>query len=270
MTGAVRVAVIGAAGRMGLAIQDVLSRTPGAVLGAAIVEAGDPLVGKPVSTGQGLYQAGMESASSGADVCIDFSSPSSTLETARICSGRGIPLVIGTTGFGAAEREELLVHALRIPLLLSPNMSLGVHLLAHLVGTAASVLSGYDGEVVEIHHRLKKDAPSGTALYLAEAMARARGVALSEVGTFHREGMTGPRSSGSIGVMAVRGGDVVGDHTVYFLGEGERIELTHRATSRETFARGAVSAALFLAGKPPGVYTMNDVLGLPLQGGEPA
>ncbi|MHB8421912.1 MAG: 4-hydroxy-tetrahydrodipicolinate reductase [Leptospirales bacterium] len=262
----VRIAVVGAAGRMGVAIQNVLARTPGAILGAAITESGDPSLGKPLPYGKGVYQAGLEKVSGGADVGIDFSVVPSTLETVRIFASAGLPLVIGTTGFSKDERDEVLSHSTKIPVLLSPNMSLGVHLLAHLVSTAASVLSDYDGEVVEIHHRMKKDAPSGTALYLAEAMARARGVALSEVGTFQREGMTGPRSPGSIGVMSVRGGDVVGDHTVYFLGEGERVELTHRATSRETFARGAVAAALFLSGKPPGVYTMNDVLGLSVQG----
>lgn len=267
MNAPVRVAVVGAAGRMGIAIQGILSRMPGVVLGAAITEAGDPALGKPVPFGEGSYQSGLEKLSASADVGIDFSIVSSTLETVRFFARAGLPLVIGTTGFSREERDEVLSHSREIPLLLSPNMSLGVHLLAHLVGTAASVLSDYDGEVVEIHHRMKKDAPSGTALYLAEAMARARGVALSEVGTFQREGMTGPRSSESIGVMAVRGGDVVGDHTVYFLGEGERVELTHRATSRETFARGAVAAALFLSGKPPGIYTMNDVLGLSVQGG---
>ncbi len=267
MTGTVRVSVVGAAGRMGRAILDVLEQTPGVVLGSAFVEPSDVRLGQPAGLGPVLFQSGVERISSDIDVGIDFSMPASTLETVRTFAGKGIPLVIGTTGFSAAEREELLAHSLRIPLLVSPNMSLGVHLLAHLVGIASSVLSGYDGEVVEIHHRLKKDAPSGTALFLAEAVAKARGVALTEVGTFHREGMTGPRSSGSIGVMAVRGGDVVGDHTVYFFGEGERIELTHRATSRETFARGAVAAALFLVGKSPGVYTMNDVLGLSLKKG---
>lgn len=262
MTAAVRIAVIGAAGRMGEEILKVLSQTSGAVLSNAVTEPGDPKAGRPVPFGTGTFGTDPDAAAESCDVGIDFTRPRSSIAVADLFSKAGKPLVIGTTGFSPEEKEKILSHARVIPLILSPNMSLGVHLLAHMVELAASVLDGFDGEILEIHHRLKKDAPSGTALYLAETLARARGKSFSEVGLCHREGVTGPRTVDEVGVMSLRGGDVVGDHTVHFLGEGERIELTHRATSRATFARGAVSAALFLAGKMPGIYTMNDVLGL--------
>jgi 4-hydroxy-tetrahydrodipicolinate reductase len=247
---------------MGEEILKVLSQTAGAVLSNAVTEPGDPKAGQPVPFGPGTFGTDPVAAAESCDVGIDFTSPRSSIAVADMFSKAGKPLVIGTTGFSPEEKEKILSHARVIPLILSPNMSLGVHLLAHLVELTASVLDGFDGEILEIHHRLKKDAPSGTALYLAEALARARGKSFSEVGLCHREGVTGPRTADEVGVMALRGGDVVGDHTVHFLGEGERIELTHRATSRATFARGAVSAALFLAEMMPGIYTMNDVLGL--------
>ncbi len=263
MISPVRVALIGAAGRMGKAIQEVLLKSPGATLSAAVVEGSDPMKGKPVAFGEGVYISSLEEAISRSDVGIDFSEVSSALLTIRDFSRSRRPLVIGTTGFSSQDKEEILKAGAYIPLILSPNMSLGIHLLSYLIEIAAKKLPSFDAEIVETHHRMKKDAPSGTALFLGEALASARGKALEEVGTFHREGMTGIRPKDSVGIMALRGGDVVGDHTVFFLGEGERLELTHRATSRETFARGAVEAAVFLAEKTtPGLYTMNDVLGL--------
>ncbi|AFS54504.1 MULTISPECIES: 4-hydroxy-tetrahydrodipicolinate reductase [Leptospirillum] len=263
MSSVLRVALVGAAGRMGKAIQEVLEKNPGTTLSAAIVEANDPMNGKPVLFGDGVYTSSLEDALGKSDVGIDFSEVSSALETVEAFSRSGRPLVIGTTGFSAKEKERIYQAGERIPLILSPNMSLGIHLLSYLVKIAAEKLPSYDAEIVETHHRMKKDAPSGTALFLGESLASARGKRLGDVGTYHREGMTGVRPQDSIGIMALRGGDVVGDHTVFFLGEGERLELTHRATSRETFARGAVEAAVFLARKKtPGVYTMTDVLGL--------
>ena len=263
MNSPVRVALIGAVGRMGKAIQEVLEKNPGTILSAAVVEANDPVKGKTVAFGEGAYITSLEEAIEKSDVGIDFSDASSALVTVKAFSSSGRPLVIGTTGFSSTEKEVICKAGERIPLILSPNMSLGIHLLSYLLRIAAEKLPLYDAEIVETHHRMKKDAPSGTALFLGESLASARGKTLGEVGTFHREGMTGARPHDSIGVMALRGGDVVGDHTVFFLGEGERLELTHRATSRETFARGAVEAAVFLAGKKsPGLYTMNDVLGL--------
>lgn len=263
MNSPVKIAVIGAAGRMGEEIVTVVSRTAGATLSGAVVERGDPKAGSTVPSGEVVYGNDLVRAAEAADVGIDFTSPASSVAVAEAFAKAGKPLVVGTTGFSVPEKERILSHARTIPILLSPNMSLGVHLLAHLVALAAASLEGFDGEIVEIHHRLKKDAPSGTALFLAEALARARGKTFSEIGLCRREGATGPRTKDEVGVMALRGGDVIGDHTVHFLGDGERIELTHRATSRSTFARGAVAAALFLAGKPAGIYTMNDVLGLP-------
>jgi len=262
VTSPVRIAVIGAAGRMGKAIQEVLFRREGTMLCAAVVEPGDPSSGKPVAFGESRYINSLEDAADRCDAGIDFSTVPSSLSTVRAFVHSGRPLVIGTTGFSPSEKMEILSAAERIPLLLSPNMSLGIHLLSYLLEIAAMRLPHFDAEILDIHHRQKKDAPSGTALFLGETLARARGKSLKDVGTFHREGMTGVRPEGSVGVMALRGGDVVGDHTVFFLGEGERLELTHRATSRETFARGAVEAAVYLSGKKPGFYTMSDVLGL--------
>jgi 4-hydroxy-tetrahydrodipicolinate reductase len=248
---------------MGEEIVNVVSLTANATLSGAVVERGDPKAGSTVPAVGIVYGTDIVRASEITDVGIDFTSPASSIAVAEAFARAGKPLVVGTTGFSGPEKERILSHSRTIPILLSPNMSLGVHLLAHLVALAAKTLEGFDGEIVEIHHRLKKDAPSGTALFLGEALARARGKTFSEVGLCRREGVTGPRTKDEVGIMALRGGDVVGDHTVHFLGEGERIELTHRATSRSTFARGAVTAALFLAGKPAGIYSMNDVLGLP-------
>ncbi len=263
MSSPVRVALIGAAGRMGTAIQEVLLKNSGATLSAAVVERSDPMKGNPVAFGEGMYIDSLEEAAGKSDVGIDFSEVSSALATIQSFSRSGLPLVIGTTGFSPAEKEEIRKAGAHIPLILSPNMSMGIHLLSYLVKIAAKKLPHFDAEIVETHHRMKKDAPSGTALFLGESLAAARSKMLEEVGIFHREGMTGVRPKDSVGVMSLRGGDVIGDHTVFFLGDGERIELTHRATSRETFARGAVEAAVFLAGKrAPGLYTMDDVLGL--------
>ena len=197
------------------------------------------------------------------DALLDFSCPGGVLKRLNECRKLTVPIIIGTTGLGKEEMQAVESAANVIPCLISANMSLGVNLLAKLVAKAARALGDdYDVEIIEAHHRLKKDAPSGTALLLARAIAEAKKTDLDDVAVYGRCGHTGERPKGVIGIHAVRGGDIVGDHTVLFAGDGERIELAHRAHSRDTFAKGALRAARFLAGRPPGFYTMDDVLGL--------
>ena len=194
---------------------------------------------------------------------IDFTAPAASLEHAKVCAGRGVALVVGTTGLSAGQKDELRGAGRKVPVLLAPNMSVGVNVLFRLVAEAARALGpAYEVEIVETHHRMKRDAPSGTALRLAEVAAGALGLA-ADAFVCQRQGETGARRPGTIGIQALRGGDVVGDHTVHFLADGERLELTHRASSRENFARGALRAARWLAGKKPGFYGMQDVLGFP-------
>jgi 4-hydroxy-tetrahydrodipicolinate reductase len=194
-----------------------------------------------------------------ADAVVDFSVPGVTPALATIAASAGVALVSGTTGLGDDARAALLRASERVPVLWEPNMSLGVHVLAGLVERAVAALADFDVEIVETHHRMKVDAPSGTALRLADVAVRARAGAARLV--FGRQGKPGARASDEVGVHALRGGDVVGDHVVHLLGGGERLELTHRATSRDVFAHGALRAARFLAGKPAGTYALGDVLG---------
>lgn len=195
-------------------------------------------------------------------VVIDFTAPDASVRTARIAAQTGNPLVIGTTGFSPAQRNELEELALRVPLFWSPNMSVGINVLLEILPKLTQLLGpDYDLEMVELHHNRKKDSPSGTALRLAESLARARDWSLDETACYHREGLIGERPKNQIGLQTVRGGDVVGVHTVYFMGSGERIEVTHQAHSRENFAQGALRAARWLAGRGPGrLYSMSDVL----------
>jgi 4-hydroxy-tetrahydrodipicolinate reductase len=205
----------------------------------------------------------LESGLRKADVAVDFSLHDATPGIARLCAEHGKGLVIGTTGHSEAERAVIISVATRVPVVWSSNFSTGVNALFWLTRKAAEILGpGFDLEVIEMHHRLKKDAPSGTARTLAEVLAAVRGRQLGEVVRHGRQGITGERTPEEIGMHAVRGGDVVGDHTVIFAAPGERVELTHRASSRETFAEGALRAAEWLVGKPPGLYDMQDVLGL--------
>jgi 4-hydroxy-tetrahydrodipicolinate reductase len=198
-----------------------------------------------------------------ADVVIDFSFHAATPGVAALCAERQVGLVIGTTGHTEEEKSQITNRKSQIPIVWSANFSLGVNTLFWLTRKAAEILGpGFDLEIVEIHHRLKKDAPSGTAAALARILADARQHQLQDVIRHGRVGITGERTAAEIGVHSVRGGDVVGDHTVIFAGEGERVELTHKAASRETFARGALRAARWIAGRPPGLYDMQDVLGL--------
>jgi 4-hydroxy-tetrahydrodipicolinate reductase len=199
----------------------------------------------------------------GCDVVIDFSHPSATDAIHRICLSGKKPLVVGTTGHSAAEREILLETAKSLPIVWSPNFSIGVNVLFWLTRKTAEMLGpDFDLEVLEMHHRLKKDAPSGTAKKLAEILAEVRQLDYEKNVAHGREGLVGERPAKEIGVHSIRGGDVVGDHTVTFAGRGERLELTHKASSRDTFAAGALRAARWVVGKPPGLYSMKDVLGL--------
>jgi 4-hydroxy-tetrahydrodipicolinate reductase len=196
------------------------------------------------------------------DVVIDFTTAEASSDHARICAERGIALVVGSTGFSPAATAEVTRAAVKIPVVMSPNMSVGVNLVIKIAAELAKVLGdSYDVEILETHHRMKKDAPSGTALRLAEEIAHAMGRMPSDF-LFSRHGAVGERPPKEIGLQALRGGDVVGEHTVFYFGEGERVELTHRATSREQFGKGAVRAARWVVGRVPGLYDMQDVLGL--------
>ena len=280
--GVVPVAVFGAAGRMGRAIVRVLAESAGVRLAAAIENADSPWLDHDAAALGGVSSGASAGAASGAAgeagavrikaeppaagvaaVWIDFSSPAATEERARAAADRGVALVVGTTGVDAAGKQALAAAALHVPVVFAPNTSVGITVLLRLVADAARLLGpGYDLEIVETHHRSKRDAPSGTALALARALAAATGRDLARDVRYARQGDIGPRTSSEIGIQSVRGGDVVGDHTVHFLGAGERIEITHRASSRDTFARGAVRAALWARGRDPGLYDMRDVLGL--------
>jgi 4-hydroxy-tetrahydrodipicolinate reductase len=197
-----------------------------------------------------------------ADVVIDFTSADSSLEHARICADRRVPLVVGSTGISADGTAEVGRCAKRIPVVMSPNMSVGVNLVIRMATELARVLgNSFDVEVLETHHRMKKDAPSGTALRIAENVSAALGRSASDL-KLTRQGDLGERAPKEIGIQALRGGDVVGEHTIFFFGDGERVELTHRATSRDQFARGALRAVRWIQGRPPGLYGMEDVLGL--------
>lgn len=264
-----QVAVLGVSGRMGRAVLVALDEVSQAALSGATASAGSQWIGQDVSASTGgkprnvIVTADAAAAVKGAAVAIDFTLPAATAANLRACVAAGCPLVIGATGHDSATRAEIERAAQSIPLLLSANMSLGVNLLMKLAEIAARSLDqAYDIEIFEAHHRNKKDAPSGTALALGDSVARGRGVNLSDVADYARHGQTGARQPGRIGFSVFRGGDVVGDHTVTFAGIGERIELTHRASDRATFARGAVRAAQWIVGRPPGLYSMQDVLGL--------
>jgi 4-hydroxy-tetrahydrodipicolinate reductase len=257
----IRGVVAGAAGKMGSRVLAALRAEKDFAIAGAFERPDSEQVGRVIEGA--TVSAGIEQAlEGGADVVIDFTVPAASVQNARACAERGVGLVIGTTGLSPAQKAELGAAAKRIPVLIAPNMSVGVNVLFRLVADAARALgSAYEVEIVEMHHRMKRDAPSGTALRLAEVAAGALGLDARSACVYERHGETGARKADSIGVQALRGGDVVGDHTVYFLADGERLELTHRATSRDNFARGAVRAARFIARSKPGLYDMQDVLG---------
>ena len=252
----VRVGVAGASGRMGQALLEAASSTEGVAVGSAVDLT-------PGSWGRVAIGTDVSAAIDACDVLIDFTRPEGTLEHVRACVAAKRPIVIGTTGFSREQVDEIRRAAASIAIVMAPNMSVGVNVMLKLVELGSRALGpDYDVEVFEMHHRKKVDAPSGTALKLGEVAAAARGADLGEVGVFDRHGATGPRRAGSMGFSVARGGDIVGDHTVFFAGTGERIEITHRSSSRATYAQGAMRAARFLAGKPPGLYDMQDVLAL--------
>ena len=263
-----RIAVFGAAGKVGGAILRAIAEAPGAALVAAVERPDLPSLGADASLLAGLPESGVclqadRPSRGAADVWIDFSAPGAAVANSIAAAQAGAAIVIGTTGLSAQDKEAIASQARKIPIVLAPNMSVGMNVMLRLVAEAARALGpGYDIEIVEAHHRAKRDAPSGTALRLAEAVAAASGRDLGKSARFARHGEIGPRTSDEIGIQTIRGGDVFGDHTVFFLGQGDRIEITHRASSRETFARGAVCAALWLHGRTPGLFDMRDVLGL--------
>jgi 4-hydroxy-tetrahydrodipicolinate reductase len=262
MSGPRRVLVVGALGRMGERVRAALADEPELVLAAALEAPGHPGLGSVLPGGVEV-RADAKAALAGCDVAIDFSLPASTLATLRAAADAEVAYVTGTTGLSPGELAELDALAERIPILHAPNFSLSVNVLAWLVREAAARLGDdFDAEIVELHHAAKRDAPSGTALRLAEAVAEGRGVELAPRLLLERAGEIGARPAGAIGIQTLRGGDNPGEHSVLFLGGGERLELVHRSSTRDHFARGAVRAAAWLAGREPGRYRVEELLGL--------
>jgi 4-hydroxy-tetrahydrodipicolinate reductase len=264
-----RLVVVGTAGRMGRVLVATITAEPGVVVAAALEREGSPALGEDAGVLAGIGPIGVKvaddplSAFVAAEGVLDFTTPAATVAFAEIAAQARIVHVVGTTGCGPTEDMAIAAAARHAAIVKSGNMSLGVNLLAALVRRAAKALGPeFDLEIVEMHHRHKVDAPSGTALLLGEAAAEGRGVDLAGAAIRVRDGHTGPRPPGAIGFQSLRGGSVVGDHTVILAGEGERVELGHRAESRAIFARGAVRAALWARGRKPGLYSMADVLGL--------
>ena len=265
-----QVAIHGAAGRMGQSIALVLDDDPDANLVAAMDREGSELIGRDMGQLTGRVPSGVcittdvEEFLNNVEVVIDFSIAAATAKLLPLCAGQHIPMVIGTTGLDAETRAALERAAERVPIVFAPNYSQGVNALYFLAARATELLGpAFDAEIVEIHHRHKVDAPSGTAVRLGEVVATAKQLDPERTVSHGRSGQVGARPTDEVGVMALRGGDVVGEHTLYLVGEGERIELTHRATDRSIFARGAVRAAHWVVGRPAGLYDMADVMGIP-------
>lgn len=265
----VRVAIAGAAGRMGRTLVEAISRSNAAVsLTVATVLPEDPALGMDAGLLAIGAQLGVNTISdlgtaADFDVLIDFTEPEASLNHLRICQEKSKAMVIGTTGLSEVQKQSIVAAAVGIPIVFAPNFSVGVNLCFRLLEQAAQILGNeVDIEITEAHHRFKKDAPSGTALAMGSVIAKALGRNLEECAVYGREGQTGERARETIGFATIRAGDIVGDHTVTFAGLGERLEITHKASSRMTFASGAVRAAGWVAQQPPGLYTMQDVLGL--------
>ena len=260
-----RVAVAGASGRMGRALIEAIAGTSDLVLAAAFDVAGSPAIGGDATAFLGrqsgiVVSGDARAALAASEVLIDFTRPEGTLAHLALCRELGVAAVVGTTGFDAAQRRTIAAHAEHIPIVLAPNMSVGVNVVLKLLDVAGRALAeGFDVEIVETHHRMKVDAPSGTALKMGEVVAAAQKKALEDVAAYDRNG---ERRHGSIGFASLRGGDIVGDHTVLFAGSGERIEITHRSSSRATYAEGSLRAARFVLGKKTGLFGMDEVLGL--------
>lgn len=262
------IGIAGAAGKMGRALIQAVAEAEGMRLSVASERAGSTLIGADAGELAGLgrnlvpIEASSEALMARLDLLIDFTGPSATLEHLDWCRRYGKRIVIGTTGLDVEQTRQVREAGADIPLVLSPNMSVGVNLCFKLLDLAARVMADADIEIIEAHHRLKKDAPSGTALRMGEVVANALGRDLAEVAVYGRQGQTGVRDLRTIGFETIRAGDVVGEHSVWFATSGERVEIVHKASSRMTFARGAARAAAWLMNQPPGCYDMQDVLGL--------
>ncbi|HAK88745.1 MAG: 4-hydroxy-tetrahydrodipicolinate reductase [Nitrospirae bacterium GWB2_47_37] len=264
-----KIIVTGATGRMGSRITALSKDYHDLRLVGAVERKGHEAAGKDIGPIVGIAETNvkltdaLENIIDACDVIIDFTSIGSTLQHLKAAAGKNKAMVIGTTGFSKEELEPIKEASKNIPIVLAPNMSVGVNLLLKVLQDVAKTLGDdYDIEIVETHHRLKKDAPSGTAMKMAQVIADAVNRNLDEVGVYARKGLIGERTKKEIGIQTLRGGDVVGEHTVFFYGLGERVEITHKASSRDTFARGALKAALWISGRKPGLYDMQDVLGL--------
>ena len=265
----ISVTVTGAAGRMGKTIIGVINGTEGVELAGATEHGDHPSIGKDAGEVAGVGRLGVKitrdfgRAIGKADAVIDFTSPDATMEHLEVARQKKVPMVIGATGFSHSQRDKMKTLGKKMGIMAAPNMSVGINVLLKVVADMAQLLGdGYDIEIIDAHHRHKKDAPSGTALRLGEVIANSLQRKLEDVAVYERHGIIGERRAGEIGIQTIRAGDIVGDHTVLFGGPGERIEVTHRAHSRDTFASGAVRAARWLVGQPEGLYDMQDVLGL--------
>ncbi|UCU98942.1 4-hydroxy-tetrahydrodipicolinate reductase [Acidovorax radicis] len=263
-----RVAVAGASGRMGRMLIEAIRASDDCVLAGALDVAASPAVGSDATAFLGhasgvAITADIGTGLKNADVLIDFTRPEGTLAHLAVCAERGVKAVVGTTGFSDEQKAEIAAFATRTAIVMAPNMSVGVNVTLKLLQMAAKALSeGYDIEIIEAHHRHKVDAPSGTALKMGEVIAEAMGRNLKECAVFSREGVTGERDPSSIGFAAIRGGDIVGDHTVLFAGVGERIEISHKSSNRSGYAQGSLRAVRFLTQHTTGMFDMFDVLGL--------
>lgn len=260
--------VVGAAGRMGRILTTLVAQDPAHKLVAAIEAPGMPALGKDAGEVAGLGTLGVRisddyaAAARPDNVTLDFTNAAASLGHLEIAAANGAAIVIGSTGFNPEMEARARTFAAKTRTVIAPNMSLGINVLQKIVREVAAILRDFDAEVIEIHHRTKVDAPSGTAVALGRAIAEARGLDFAQLATYGREGITGVRPADQIAVLAMRAGDAVGDHTVVFGGQGERLELTHRAQSRDSLARGAMRAAAWLVSRKPGLYSMRDVLGL--------
>lgn len=268
MVAPLAVAVAGASGRMGRMLIEAVMQADDCRLAGALDVDGSPALGQDAAAFLG-HTSGVRVTSelrqglAAARVLIDFTRPEGTLKHLALCRELGVAAVVGTTGFSSEQKQQVEQMARDTAIVMAPNMSAGVNVMLKLLDMAARALhQGYDIEIIEAHHRHKVDAPSGTALQMGEVMARALGRDLAQCAVYRREGVTGERQPATIGFASVRGGDIVGDHTVLFAGTGERIEITHRSASRATYAQGSLRAARFLAGKTKGLFNMQDVLGL--------
>jgi 4-hydroxy-tetrahydrodipicolinate reductase len=266
------IAVAGASGRMGRMLIEAIAAAPDVTLSGALDVDGSPFINADAGAFSGqltgvVIQSDLDKGLAGADFLIDFTRPEGTLRHLAYCAAYGVKVIIGTTGFDDAGKAAIAAAAEQTAVLFAPNMSIGVNVTLKLLEMAAKHFAeGYDIEIIEAHHRHKVDAPSGTALKMGEVIADALGRDLKQCAVYGREGVTGERDPSTIGFATVRGGDIVGDHTVLFAGTGERIEISHKSSSRVSYAQGALRAARFLADKPTGLYDMQDVLGLKVLG----